>query len=1266
MDFLEIDILVLQEPQLNEMDFLEIDLLGPQPIFSETVQPVENLQFGVGGFSQLDQWYDETMFLCDNIEPADQEEFGMINVRKLSVYDDNCYIVVVGSGMEDGNIQEQVNRNLSEDKSCMPSSKQEPTLIFSPMDSPPAAVVAISPSTGAAPSPVSPLPAVGRDQLPHVSDFSSHDSAVPLPLMGTQSTTMVPLSNTHHVVSLKLMNTNYLYWRMQMKPYLLGQGVFHFVDGSLPCPPSHMIDASAGSSSAISPSFLRWKQQDQLILSALLSSLSMDVLHLVVDCSTSHCVWRTLEKTLASPSNSRIMQLHSSFQDLRQGDASVSMYMQQAKSLFDELAAAGRPMSLEDFNLYVFRGLRGEFKDLVTSLITKAELLSYADLHSHLLTHEFLHKNSFHSMAVGSSSSPLLSSSSLLQQPPLLPTPPISAYYAMTNHSRNGGRSRDWRQNQWQNRRPSAADFRPNQGQWSGHVHYQLCSNPGHSALQCSQFRSSTQQPSAHLAVANDSAATTWFLDIGANQHVMPDLATLTDSAPYLGNDFLHVGDGEALDISHVGHTTLYSPKRLFTLTNVLRVPHITKPLLSVQKFYRDNHVYFEFHDSVFYVKDLVTKEVLLSGRSHDGLYVLSESSATSVPQAFWSPCISATADLWHRRLGKSSRLSLRPMGHKTSTPLELIFSDVWGPAPMFSSDGFCYFVIFVDAHTKYIWYYPLVAKSDVFSTFQRFQTLVERQFSLKIKSVQTDWGGEYRKLNKFFQTIGIHHRLICPHTHEQNGTVERRHRHIVETGLTLLGQCNAPLRFWNYAMESSVYLINRMPTHVLQNKSPFACLFHRTPDYNFLRTFGCLCFPFLRPYHAHKLDFRSSPCVFLGYSSSHLGYRCLDLEFGRVYVSRHVCFHECVFPFKKCEQVTTPPVSPTPPTYLPSLQPPSCFQPLPSQLGKTHNPPLPLAATPQLASLPVDSTDPASPPTQPYYHHVLVFPMIIVQEQHIPGTGATTPCPAAPKHPMVLSPRQPKTALITTTAATSVASSVSINLADGVVFVGAGDPTIATIFIVAMDQLTVLLQDNNIAHMETSSHLTLFHGQQLATHHMQANANLAFNTASSTTPVTWFLDTGANYHVTSDLVSMTSSKPYLGNDHLHVGDGKGLVISNIAHSKIRSPNRMFTLSNILHVPTIKKPLLSVQKFYLDNNIFFEFHSSLFYVKDLMTKEVLSGQIKDGLYVLSASSATSLPQAFSSTCLSTSADVWHRRLGHPSPHILHLLVKNKKVSYTST
>ena len=218
---------------------------------------------------------------------------------------------------------------------------------------------------------------------------------------------IVSLSHTHQVISLKLTNTNYLYWRMQMKPYLLGQGVFGFVDGSNSCPSSHTI-AADGLSLQVSQSFLHWKQQDQLILSALLSSLSMEVLHLVVDCTTSCAVWHTLEQALASTSNSRIMQLHGSLQDLRQGDDSVTQFLQKAKTLFDELAAAGRPISLTDFNLYVFRGLRGEFKDLVTSLITRADPLPYADLLSHLLTHEFVHKTSHLSMGPAASHAPLL------------------------------------------------------------------------------------------------------------------------------------------------------------------------------------------------------------------------------------------------------------------------------------------------------------------------------------------------------------------------------------------------------------------------------------------------------------------------------------------------------------------------------------------------------------------------------------------------------------------------------------------------------------------------------------------------------------------------------------------------------------------------------------------------------------------------------------------------------------------------------------------
>lgn len=73
--------------------------------------------------------------------------------------------------------------------------------------------------------------------------------------------------------------------------------------------------------------------------------------------------------------------------------------------------------------------------------------------------------------------------------------------------------------------------------------------------------------------------------------------------------------------------------------------------------------------------------------------------------------------------------------------------------------------------------------------------------------------------------------------------------------------------------------------------------LFGLKPDYQSLRTVGCLCFPYLRPYNSHKLDFSSSPCTFLGYATKHKGYKCLDSK-GKIVISRHVVFNERVFPF--------------------------------------------------------------------------------------------------------------------------------------------------------------------------------------------------------------------------------------------------------------------------------------------------------------------------------------------------------------------------------
>jgi hypothetical protein len=70
-------------------------------------------------------------------------------------------------------------------------------------------------------------------------------------------------------------------------------------------------------------------------------ALFFKLTHLVVDCQTLHYVWCILEQALASPSTFCIMQLHGSFQDLRQDDDLITIYLQKAKTLFDELSATG-------------------------------------------------------------------------------------------------------------------------------------------------------------------------------------------------------------------------------------------------------------------------------------------------------------------------------------------------------------------------------------------------------------------------------------------------------------------------------------------------------------------------------------------------------------------------------------------------------------------------------------------------------------------------------------------------------------------------------------------------------------------------------------------------------------------------------------------------------------------------------------------------------------------------------------------------------------
>lgn len=105
-----------------------------------------------------------------------------------------------------------------------------------------------------------------------------------------------------------------------------------------------------------------------------------------------------------------------------------------------------------------------------------------------------------------------------------------------------------------------------------------------------------------------------------------------------------------------------------------------------------------------------------------------------------------------------------------SSDILDLIYIDIWGPAPIVSSSGYSYFVIFVDDYSRYTWYFPMRLKYDLYVIFYHFRAMVERSFSQKIKSIQSGLDVEYKKLHSLLLQLGINHRQSCAYTHEQNG----------------------------------------------------------------------------------------------------------------------------------------------------------------------------------------------------------------------------------------------------------------------------------------------------------------------------------------------------------------------------------------------------------------------------------------------------------------------------------------------------------------
>ncbi|GKB35432.1 retrovirus-related pol polyprotein from transposon TNT 1-94 [Tanacetum coccineum] len=683
----------------------------------------------------------------------------------------------------------------------------------------------------------------------------------------------LPLSTVLHMLTIRLSSTNYLLWHKQMIPLLAYQKLTGYVDGSIPQPSPSV---TTGETSSPNPAYASWIAADQRALILIQSSLSEEAMAETLGHTTSHAVWSALEDT-------------------------YRMIL---------LSAIGHPLDEDDKSHWFLCGLGSSFETFSTTQRLITPRPKFRDLVSQAESHEMF----------------LQSVNDSTVTPVAFKT---TSSHATNDSSSSRGRGRSYSRGS-SNRGRGRGNRRP--------PHCQLCRKDGHYANRCPDLHTFARHPSsldANLAEAFQAQCNTsapdWFVDTGASAHMTSDSAHLDAAASYSGNESVIFGNGNSASISHIGRSYI-SPN--ISLLDVLVVPKLTKSLLSVSKLTQDNQVDVVFSDPMFFIQNRHSKETLAQGRRRNGLYVLEQGQQAFLAKLS-SKRIQASFELWHSRLGhvshdiisvlnklgclsvtsilpnpricsscqlsKSKRLSFDLNLKRSLHVLDLIHCDLWGPSPVMSVDGFRYYAIFVDDYSRFTWFYPMKAKSDFYNVFVAFVALVQTQFSCKIKVFQSDGGTEFtnNQVRTLLSNNGTHHQLSCPYTPQQNGRAERKHRHITETGLAIMFNAHVPAIFWTHAFSSAAYIINRLPTKLLDNKSPYELLFSSKPNYGNFRVFGCCVFPYLRDYSSHKLAPRSAPCVFIGYSSQYKGYKCLDLSTKRVYTTRHAQFDETSFPFK-------------------------------------------------------------------------------------------------------------------------------------------------------------------------------------------------------------------------------------------------------------------------------------------------------------------------------------------------------------------------------
>ncbi|RVW71084.1 Retrovirus-related Pol polyprotein from transposon RE1 [Vitis vinifera] len=491
----------------------------------------------------------------------------------------------------------------------------------------------------------------------------------------------------NHALPIKLDRNNYILWRTQMENVIFANGFEDHIEGLKICPPQKT------SSGETNPDFVMWRRFDRMILSWIYSSLTPEIMGQIVGYQSSHAAWFALERIFSASSRARVMQLRLEFQTTRKGSLTMMEYILKLKSLADNLAAIGEPVTDRDQILQLLGGLGADYNSIVASLTAREDEMSLHSVHSILLTHE--QRLSFQNSVAEDN---VISAN--------LATP----QYQHFNNKRSSILCQN-RQSGFNTRRGT------NGGRSQSSQHRpqcQLCGKFGHTVVRCYIVQAMMASPST----ISDEA---WFFDTGATHHLSQSVDPLLDVQPYMGNDKVIVGNDQVtkkiLLQESLEHGLYRFPARFvpspaaFVSSNYDRSSSLSLTTTTTL-----------WHSRLGHPADNILKHILTSCNiSH-------QCHKNNV-------CCAC-------QFAKSHKLPFNVSVSRASHSLALLHVDLWGPASIPSTTSARYFIFFVNDFSRFSWIYPFHNKDQALSVFIKFKSLVENQFNSRIQCLRSDNGG--------------------------------------------------------------------------------------------------------------------------------------------------------------------------------------------------------------------------------------------------------------------------------------------------------------------------------------------------------------------------------------------------------------------------------------------------------------------------------------------------------------------------------------------